>query len=65
MELNLSKGKCGHCGGDKFEIYEPEDNKQRLITECIKCKCTSEITITQPEINVKWHGESKGVLHFN
>jgi len=64
MELNLVKGKCGHCGNDKFEIYKPEDSKTRIITECTKCKCTSEITLTQPELTVKWHNESDGILHF-
>lgn len=63
METNLTKAVCGECGNNKYEIYK-DPGKEHLICECTKCKSTSEIVIAPPRIQIKWHGESKGCMHF-
>lgn len=67
MEQGLKVGECGHCGGDKFKIYRnlKEQTLNRLIFECTDCQNTTELIITIPELSIKWHGNSEGILHFS
>ena len=62
MYTNLQKYQCGGCGNDKYEIYQEEDNKQRLITECTQCKSQTEITITPVQISLKWGESGNGMM---
>ncbi|MCK4822290.1 hypothetical protein KA005_41390 [bacterium] len=65
MEENLTLGRCGHCGGDKFRIYNKDGECNRMIIECDYCKNTSVLRISKPDLIIDWHEESKGIISFN
>lgn len=51
METNLEQLECGQCGTKKHFVYQRENGE--IILECIKCRSTSEIKITQPKIVIR------------
>jgi transcription elongation factor Elf1 len=60
---NLKKFKCGNCGNDKYLLFtNDKKNIQQIITECIECKCQSEINIVQ-KIEIDWgQGNNDGIM---
>tara|TARA_Y100000389_G_scaffold164325_1_gene167945 strand:+ start:1443 stop:1640 length:198 start_codon:yes stop_codon:yes gene_type:complete len=62
MYEKLQKYKCGSCGNENYHIYQEEGNKQRIITECTKCKSQTEITIRPAEIDLKWGKSGDGIM---
>jgi hypothetical protein len=65
METNMIKGECGDCGHDEVKIFKRKDVDDSLITECTKCKTLSVITLSKPELQIKFHPDSTGRLHFH
>ena len=62
MYEKLEKYKCGGCGNDNYNIYKEEDSNTRIITECTKCKSQTEITVTQPKIELNWGESGDGIM---
>lgn len=60
---NLQKFRCGNCGNDSYQLFvSVQNNIEQIITECIECKCKSEINIHQ-EIVIGWgEGNEDGVM---
>ena len=59
METNIQQLGCGQCGEKKHELYLRPNGE--IIVECIKCKSTSDITVTNPKI-VIGHVNGDGTL---
>lgn len=64
MITGLTKGECGGCGNDKFEVYMQKDVDDKIICECTKCKDTSIITLSRPRLVIEFGEDSKGRLGF-
>ncbi len=62
MYENLKKYSCGECGNENYHIYKEEENNQRVITECTKCKSQTEITIRPAEPSLEWGKNGKGIM---
>ena len=52
METHIKQMKCGGCGEEKHRIYMRETGE--IVTECITCRSSSELTIPQPRLTVKY-----------
>ena len=65
MLENLKQYRCGHCGEDKYHLYKQEDNNLDIFVECINCKNISQITVTPPELDIKWPSDydSEGIIY--
>lgn len=60
---NLKKFRCGNCGNDKYQLFvSDQEDIQQIITECVECKCQSEINIKQ-KITIDWgEGNNNGIM---
>jgi DNA-directed RNA polymerase subunit RPC12/RpoP len=47
----MNQYKCGGCGNDTYTIYQADN---AIITECIKCKSRSIISV-QAKLDVDWY----------
>jgi len=59
----IKKFKCGGCGGEDYKLYSDTHHQPTMIlAECQQCKSMTEITITQPKIDLKFGEGSEGVM---
>lgn len=62
MKTKMFQMKCGNCGGDSFEVYGNEDNKDEVHVECKTCQSTTIIRPEAPRLTLDWEKKAKGIL---
>ena len=62
MQHHMKPMACGACGHGSFTAHT-DNEYQRIVLECGKCKSTSEIVPSGlPRLDIVWGAGSSGVL---
>lgn len=57
----MEQFKCGHCGNDKYQIFNSDD-EDKILTKCTKCEVLSSISV-DTSLRINWEDEKeRGVM---
>ena len=62
METNLKQLRCGECGQYLHKIFQRENGE--LVIQCIQCKSSTEVIITEPKIILRNNSGSGTLCNF-
>lgn len=62
MKTGMKTMRCGGCGNPYHQIYSQDENPNSLFVECTKCHSVTEITFSEPKLQLKWTDDSDGKL---